>query len=759
MPSENRSSRRLAAILFADVVGYTSLMQKDESAATTQLRRFQSTITDEVQNHAGEIGNFYGDGALCIFNSPIEAMRCAIALQTSFGKDEKVPVRVGIHSGTVIQEGEKVFGDSVNIAARIESMGIPGSILVSKRVRDELKNHPDILLPSLGSFDFKNVEESMEVFALANEGFMIPKKGDIQGKFKEKQTSSPSLMKYLIPLAAIVVVGLGIWTWQSGSRGSMALLGGNTLEPVNTPLSQDVREKRIAVMVFDNQTSDANLQSLGLMANDWITKGLMEVNKGKVVNAANVRNNIALAGTGGGANPDFANAIGADVLITGRYYLTENEISIYSNIVDAHTRDVIYALDAIQGDRNKPLDLIDELSQRIVGYWATAETEKYNSKPPKYEAYQLFLQADEHWTINDSIAEIKLNMAYATDSSYYEALLKLCVLYKNNRRLNEIGPMLDFIKSKNPTLSKYEQLRLNAIAADYSGDIDVRAEAYEQLTEFDPESSYMAGFTNVLRNRPSRALPYLRKEVDRDRGKMNTSWSQRVEFKYLEALNMLDKHLEIIEFVDSLNFEIKEVRLAGFYISSLVRLGKTQEALEKFEHYSKKDFGVEQAVLYNLTCIAMHNTENEFMEEFVALGLIEANKMPRGFDRQYSLVILSYMINNYNNILSYYDDQISDGHLKGYYLVATDLSGSPERAEQMYNQWISDIEDDFIDPSVFYGQALYFTALGNKEKAFDYIEKAFYGGFGFDWFRYQYDPALKGLWDYPPFQELVKPKG
>ena len=88
-----------------------------------------------------------------------------MALQTIFQKEPITPVRIGIHSGTVTYEGDKIFGDSVNITSRIESMGVAGGILLSKKVRDEVKNNPGLQLQSLGNFEFKNVEEPMEVFA------------------------------------------------------------------------------------------------------------------------------------------------------------------------------------------------------------------------------------------------------------------------------------------------------------------------------------------------------------------------------------------------------------------------------------------------------------------------------------------------------------------------------------------------------------------------------------------------------------------
>ncbi len=177
--------RQLAAILFADIAGYTSLMQKDESSATQILRRFQNEMEEKVENNGGQIINFYGDGALCIFQNTLEAINCAMVLQSNFEQKPIVPVRIGLHSGTVVFENGKVYGDSVNLTSRIESMGIPGAILFSKKIRDDLKNQPKLKMVELGSFEFKNVEEPIEIFAIANVGFKVPNRSEMKGKLKD----------------------------------------------------------------------------------------------------------------------------------------------------------------------------------------------------------------------------------------------------------------------------------------------------------------------------------------------------------------------------------------------------------------------------------------------------------------------------------------------------------------------------------------------------------------------------------------------
>lgn len=200
-------ARKLAAILFADIVGYTGLMQRDEHHASALLRHFQQQLEEKVAAHNGRIVNFYGDGCLCTFQIPLDAVRCGMALQQTFTGDLKLPVRIGVHSGTVTMEGDKIFGDSVNITSRIESMGVPGAILLSKKVRDEVKNNPDLRMQSLGLFEFKNVEEPVEVFALANEGFIVPKKHAQHSRLKTNASKNKKVFISIIAGLALAIGG------------------------------------------------------------------------------------------------------------------------------------------------------------------------------------------------------------------------------------------------------------------------------------------------------------------------------------------------------------------------------------------------------------------------------------------------------------------------------------------------------------------------------------------------------------------------
>ncbi|RYE59049.1 MAG: adenylate/guanylate cyclase domain-containing protein, partial [Sphingobacteriales bacterium] len=131
--------RKLAAIMFADMTGYTALMQSNEQMARQKRTRLKKVLEDCIPQFGGEILQFYGDGSLSIFPSAIEATRAAVQIQQSLQLEPKVDLRIGLHLGDVAIEEEAIFGDGVNLASRIESLAVPGAVFLSEKIYDEVK--------------------------------------------------------------------------------------------------------------------------------------------------------------------------------------------------------------------------------------------------------------------------------------------------------------------------------------------------------------------------------------------------------------------------------------------------------------------------------------------------------------------------------------------------------------------------------------------------------------------------------------------
>ena len=201
-------SRQLAAIMFVDIIGFTALMQKDESLALSLRQKLKSKLEQELLKHGGKIVKFSGDGALCSFDSAIESVRVAIAVQLEMLQKPVVPLRIGIHQSDVVYEDGDVHGDGVNIASRLESLAFPGSIFISSKVYDDIKNQKDIQTVSLGKYVLKNITEPIEIFCISNPGLEVPVGKKLEGKGIKFVDDKISIKKRTLVLRTVLVLTL-----------------------------------------------------------------------------------------------------------------------------------------------------------------------------------------------------------------------------------------------------------------------------------------------------------------------------------------------------------------------------------------------------------------------------------------------------------------------------------------------------------------------------------------------------------------------
>ena len=146
--------------------GYTALMQQNEQLGKEKLRRLKDVLETSVSAYNGKILQYYGDGALSIFNSAIDGVNCAVEIQQTLQQEPKVELRIGIHSGEISIEDEVIYGDGVNLASRIESLAVPGSIFISEKVFDEIRNQENLSAREMGYFELKNIITPVRIFAI-----------------------------------------------------------------------------------------------------------------------------------------------------------------------------------------------------------------------------------------------------------------------------------------------------------------------------------------------------------------------------------------------------------------------------------------------------------------------------------------------------------------------------------------------------------------------------------------------------------------
>ena len=152
--------------MFADIVGYTKMMQQDEQHAKAQRDHKRSVINKYLLKYHGQVMQYYGDGTLMMFGSALDAVKCAKEIQLELMNEPEVPIRIGIHTGDVVYDDEGIYGDAVNVASRIQSLGKAGSVMISENVFNEIKNHSGILVESFGVKSLKNISKPVNIYSL-----------------------------------------------------------------------------------------------------------------------------------------------------------------------------------------------------------------------------------------------------------------------------------------------------------------------------------------------------------------------------------------------------------------------------------------------------------------------------------------------------------------------------------------------------------------------------------------------------------------
>ncbi|MDW3651188.1 MAG: adenylate/guanylate cyclase domain-containing protein [Bacteroidia bacterium] len=410
---------RLAAIMFTDIVGYTAMMQSNRDSAITAVKDFEAVLKDRIASHSGELLQTYGDGSLSIFDSASAAVSCAKEIQEAIRG--KVPLRIGIHLGEITIDGEHTFGDGVNIASRIESMGTAGAVLMSSSIRQQIKNKPEFQLELLGKFAFKNVMEPMSVYALGNEGMKVPKKSEMTGKGHQL---GEGLRKYnkngWVRLFAIglIPILLGIGIWFASDLGNSP---GQDIE-TNSPV--------IAVLAFDNLNNNPEQDYFSDGIADQIRNLLSAIPRATVISRTS-----SMYFKGKQVPLDqIAEELGVSHILEGSVQWGKDQLRINVQLTNTLKDQLEWAPSPYEGKTSDVFDFQSEIAKEVFTAvnqkLSVAEKERleksYTNDP---EVYALYLQAKQNPWLGDSEASDKaesmLKQVLEKEPNYVPALCDL----------------------------------------------------------------------------------------------------------------------------------------------------------------------------------------------------------------------------------------------------------------------------------------------------------------------------------------------
>jgi TolB-like protein/class 3 adenylate cyclase/tetratricopeptide (TPR) repeat protein len=337
--------RRLAAIVSADVAGYSRLMGRDESGTLMALKALRQEVIDPaIANHGGRIVKTTGDGLLLEFPSVVNAVRCAVEVQTAMAdrtagiaEDRRMAFRVGINIGDIIVEGDDIFGDGVNVAARLQEVAAPGGICISSRVHEDVRDRLDTAFDDGGTQTFKNIARPVQV-----------------------------------------------WRWQPATA--------EPPKPASAPTALTDKPS-IAVLPFENLSGDPE--------QEYFTDGMVE----DIITALSrfkslfvIARNSSFTYKGKAVDiKQVGRELGVRYVLEGSVRKAANRLRISGQLIDASTGGHLWA-DHFDGVLEDIFELQDRVTSNVVGAIAPkvqqAETERAMRKPTEsLDAYDCYLRA------------------------------------------------------------------------------------------------------------------------------------------------------------------------------------------------------------------------------------------------------------------------------------------------------------------------------------------------------------------------------
>ena len=539
--SDGRVERRLAAILAADVVGYSRLMGQDEAGTLARLRALRCDLIDlRIADHKGRIVKTTGDGILIEFSSVVEAVACAASVQREMlqrnlviPQDQRIEFRIGINSGDVIVEGDDIHGDGVNIAARLEALAEPGGICISGIVHDQVYGRLEVIFDDTGDQNLKNIARPVRVYSLRT------------GLIEVSPTATPTLS---LP-----------------DKPSLAVL------PFQN-MSGDPEQEYFADGVVEDIITA--LSRVG-----WffvIARNSSFTYKGKSVDIKQV-----------------SRELGVRYVLEGSMRKAANRVRITGQLIEAETGRHIWA-DRFEGALEDVFDLQDRITESVVGAILPsvqrAEIVRAHAKPTEnLDAYDLYLRAVDRTVraSRDGTAQAVslLRRAIATDRNYAlaKSYLSFVFVYRSTLRFDEPGEWEEAVALAADAIETArddaDTLRLAGHALSHFRQWERGKVALDRAVRLNPNSAQVlnsAGWGSLHRCEPDPAIDFFHRAIrlsPLDPEMATMLWGLAVadlmNGKNEEALSLLDQAIH-----ESPN----NIAVYRAQILALVRLGRAEAA-------------------------------------------------------------------------------------------------------------------------------------------------------------------------------------
>jgi adenylate cyclase len=488
--------RKLAAILSADVEGYSRLMEENEMATVKTLTAYRETIANLIQQHRGRVVDSPGDNLLAEFASVVDAVQCAVEIQellksknAELPENRQMKFRLGINLGDVIQEGSRIYGDGINIASRIEAMADPGGVCISQSVYNQIKKKLVLDYEDMGVHSVKNISEPIRVFKVPLE------RGAAASSVGAVKKAEPRRWQWVaVAAGSVIILVAGAWLIQR------YVLRSAPIEPKSVERMTDTTKtiNSLAVLPFINTGNDPDIEYLSDGIAESLIYNLSQFPKLKVRSMNSVFQYK-------GQKID-AQTVGRDLnvkaVLTGRIVQRGQDVSISVELIDAEDSSFLWGenyqrkfADILAIQKDIGMNVSDNLRVQF-GAGARERLAKRTTENP--EAYQLYLKGRYYasqWTWEGVQKGLELlTQAVELDPNYSLAYVGLA--YYGVATADWLLPANDVMpKAKEAALKALEidetlpdaHSTLAVLYVWYDWDWEAAKRAFKRAFELDPD--------------------------------------------------------------------------------------------------------------------------------------------------------------------------------------------------------------------------------------------------------------------------------
>jgi TolB-like protein/class 3 adenylate cyclase/Tfp pilus assembly protein PilF len=735
MSKQNRSNaasrRKLAAIMFTDIVGYTALMGRDESTALRLLKKNRAVHRPLIRKYHGQWLKEMGDGILASFDSISDAVYCAGAIQAAAFQENDLNLRIGIHVGEVMEDGNDVFGDGVNIASRIEALTPPGSVWVSEAVYKNIKNKAGISSSFEQTVELKNVEDPLNIYS-------------VKIDFLDSSIEHPpireelSQIKWLKPaiIGSAVIIILLVFTifWM------------NTMQRDNNA----VLERSIAVLPFVNLSTDEGNAHFSIGVQEAVLNHLSKFEDLRVISRSSMEqyrdSKLSI--------PDITEEIGVNYILEGSVQKADDQVRVTVQLINGTNDDHIWA-ENYDRDINEIFTVQSEIAQKIAqelkAIFNPDVIEDIEKVPTEnMEAYEYYLRGLEVHNNAEKFQDIKqagflYQKAIEIDPGYADPYLGLARCYADlHWQLDNARDVMDTVFSIINTAIELDPQNSDAYA--YKGwytffglnNLEEAEKNYLKAIALNPNNAdvyyTLARWIYPHADKPDlvKALMNAKKAARLMKGEKLADLYDGIGYVYLN-IGMYDEASEFYQLANDVKPSWQSN--SGPWWLHMIQ-GNFEEAL---------DLAQKNAELYPEN----NRSYLELARTYVHMGQYDTSLVI--FDKWYSMYKDTH--------LNKYEYEIFSDEYKYVLLQKGEKEKAIQQIKDKINFNLEYLEKERFQQAggLFYDLTRLYTLLGDKENALKYLEKLEQAEFAFGSISWaSVDPLLEGLRDEPEFNSIIE---